>query len=61
MLIALGLPERGRRLLVGIVILLVGVVGLGLRLDSGDGIEIFLPLLVVGTVVLAGTLQRLEA
>jgi hypothetical protein len=61
LLMALGLAERGRRLVFPIAILLVGVLGLGVRLESGDGIEIFVPLLALGTVVLAGELRRLDA
>lgn len=58
-LIAFGLPERARRLLIGIATLIIGVVGLGLRLDSGDGVAIFVPVLAVGAAILAGTLVRL--
>jgi hypothetical protein len=61
LLMALGVAERGRRLVAAIAILLVGVVGLGLRLESGDGIEIFVPVLAVGTAVLAGEVRRLDA
>jgi hypothetical protein len=60
-LIAVSLPERAKSLLVAIVILLIGVIGLALRLESGDGILIFVPVLAVGTGVLATSFQRLAS
>jgi hypothetical protein len=38
---------------------LAGVVGLGVRLESGDGIAIFAPILAVGVGLVAVTLLRL--
>jgi hypothetical protein len=58
-LIALGLSERARRLLIAVAIVLAGVVGLGVRLESGDGIAIFAPILAVGVGLVAVTLLRL--
>jgi hypothetical protein len=57
MLVAVSLWERARTVLFGVVVLLGGAVGLLLRLESGDGLLIFLPVLAVGAAMLATTLR----
>jgi hypothetical protein len=51
-------PARGLRL--GLALLVVGLVGLAVRLDSGDGIVLFVPVLSLGAAALAVAVRRID-
>ena len=59
-LMVAAVARRKPRLLPGLVLLGIGVLGMAVRLDaSNDAYTVFLPLIAVGSAVLAVTLQRL--
>jgi len=44
----------------GFALLIAGLVGLVVRLDSGDGLLLFVPILALGTAALALSLRRID-
>jgi hypothetical protein len=59
-LIGAAVARRAPRLLPGLLLLGIGVLGLTLRMDySEDAYTIFIPMIAVGAAVLAATLRRL--
>lgn len=52
---------RGRSMRVGLGLLLGGIVGLTVRLEHGDGLVLFLPIVVIGAAVSAVSLRRIDA
>ena len=55
-----GLRDPGRGLRLGLALLIVGLVGLVVRLESGDGIAVFVPVLAVGAAALAVRVRRID-
>ena len=47
-----------RCLRIGLSVLLAGVIGLAARLEHGDGLALFLPIMVVGAAAISLTLRR---
>jgi hypothetical protein len=60
LLLYAGLRELGHGLRPGLALLMVGVVGVAVRLDSGDGIVLFVPVLAVGAAALAVAVRRID-
>jgi hypothetical protein len=60
LLLYAGLRELGHGLRPGLALLMVGVVGVAVRLDSGDGIVLFVPVLAVGAAALAVAIRRID-
>jgi hypothetical protein len=61
LLLYAGVRARARDLRVGFALLIAGLVGLVVRLDSGDGIVLFVPVVALGAVALAVAVRRLDA
>ena len=60
LLLYAGLREPGRGLRLGLALLVVGLVGLAVRLESGDGIVLFVPVLSLGAAALAMAVRRID-
>jgi sugar phosphate permease len=60
LLLFVGVREHAHGLRLGLALLIAGLVGLAVRLDSGDGIVLFVPVLALGAAALAVGLRRIE-
>jgi hypothetical protein len=58
-LVFAGVRERAHGLRPGLALSIVGVLGLLVRLESGDGLLLFLPVLVLGALALAVARARI--
>ena len=58
-LVFAGVRERAHGLRLGLALSIVGILGLLVRLESGDGLLLFLPVLVLGTLALAVARARI--
>jgi hypothetical protein len=60
LLLLAAVRDRARRLRPALGVLLVGIVGVVVRLEDGDGLVLFLPVIALGAAALAVLLQRLD-
>jgi hypothetical protein len=60
LLLLVGVRERGHGLRLGLALLIAGLVGLAVRLESGDGVLLFAPVLTLGAAALAVALRRID-
>ena len=61
LLLYAGVRAPARDLRLGLALLIAGLIGLVVRLDSGDGIVLFVPVVALGAVALAVAVRRLDS